>query len=318
MESGNRRKLLHDGDDREAMADGTAPKKLKIEVSPDSVSGTGKSSQESNAEDGDPGTDASEEDGGTVQDEVTEQEQSTEDESTGEDTSDSESYISDASNSFDAYFASVRRDERRDERSSERYMAEEKKKTEEYEREKETEFWKAALQLEAKLKAGKPVPLGPLSGGIFDLYCSEYFAHYYREVHAGKRMYFEKPHYPEDYPEELICGPDQVSGELHIYPEGHLDIFAFTPPSHASLEPITLKSYNNVCVDVIFLGNGYLKLMVELSVVMKGKPAMPTGQREESPPVLEFWGIWISDEERIRERKSAIAGRHRKIPSPLV
>jgi hypothetical protein len=193
-----------------------------------------------------------------------------------------------------------------------RYLAETRMKAEKFEREKEVEVQEAYSALEAALKTSRTVPIGPIDGGEWDLYSTEYLSHYFDEVHLGKRLRLGKlyDNFGDIIP-GAICEPGQVSAELHIYPEGHLDIYPFDPPTQASLEPVIVKSWQNHEVELIFLGNAYLKLRVELDVLMKGKPAQ---RHNREPKMIEFSGTWISDEERRRQRQEFI--RSHRPPSP--
>lgn len=94
-----------------------------------------------------------------------------------------------------------------------------------------------------------------------------------------------------------------VSAELHIYPEGHLDIYPFDPPAHATLEPVIVKTWQNHNVELVFLGDGFLKLRVELDVSLKG---WSTLHHICKPEMIEFSGIWISDKEWRRQRGELI------------
>lgn len=221
---------------------------------------------------------------------------STESESSGveagvteDESSDSEHYISDRHNSVDEHEAYNR--------YVGRAIAREKSNAKLIDQEKESKTQKALLRLEETVKAGKLVPLGALSGGTWGLYCSEFYSHYYVMEHLNKTMRFGKLYNRFGSYPEMICGTNEICGELHIYPYGHLQIYPFVPPSHASLEPVVLKAVGSVDVflNVIFLGDSYLKLRVELAILIEEKTeSYQTGES----PVMEFSGIWVSDEER--------------------
>ena len=113
---------------------------------------------------------------------------------------------------------------------------------EEFERGKETDVEQAYQDLETGLKAGKSFPIGPIDGGRWDLYSAEYFSHYFVQDNPSKVLSFHKTDYYDEAIPEYICGPDQVCGELPIYPKGHLDIYPFIPPTHVSLESVVVKA----------------------------------------------------------------------------
>lgn len=64
--------------------------------------------------------------------------------------------------------------------------------------------------------------------------------HYSDPVHLSKRISFGKLY--EGEPGFAPCGPGQISAEIHIDPEGHLDFYPFDKPTYASLEPVTMKA----------------------------------------------------------------------------
>jgi hypothetical protein len=231
-----------------------------------------------------------------------------EDEDDEEEQSHSDSYISDPTSSADEDAVYSRYLQRKEDR----YLAEAKMKAKEFERGMETNVQQAYRVLEAALRAGKSVPIGPIDGGRWDLYSAEYFSHYFIEVQVTKVLSFHKNDCYDEAIPEFICGPDQVSGELHIYPEGHLDIYPFVPPTHASLELVVVKAARlDQDLEIIFLSDGYLKLKVKLDVLIKGESA-PHDICDTK--VIEFFGIWISDEEWRRQRQESFRSHHP--PSP--
>ncbi len=92
---------------------------------------------------------------------------------------------------------------------------------------------------------------------------------------------------PKDSPSDDY-DPDKLHAELHIRPEGHLDIKPFAPPTYVSPMPMRLKAHGKSEIEVTFLGDGFLHLVIDLNLVMKSKPAAVRegvdGQK------LEFWG----------------------------
>jgi len=239
-------------------------------------------------EDGEDGEDEDEDEDEDDEDEDDDEEEDEEDEEY--DQSDSSSYISDPSNSGD-----------------EDAVAEAKMKSDEFETRKEMEVQEAYSVLEAALKTGKTVPIGPIDGGRWDLYSTQFLSDPF-DAHSGKSLSFGCFYDDlEDIP-GAACEPGQLSAELHIYPEGHLDFFPFDPPAHATLEPVILKSWQNHDVELIFLGDGYLKLRIDLDVIMGKSTPHHIG---EQPKMIEFSGIWTSDEEWRRRRLESI-----RPPSP--
>jgi hypothetical protein len=231
-------------------------------------------------------------------------ETTTEDENASEHGSNS-SYISDPRDSDDDSEAAYDRYLQRQQRQEDRYLAKEIEKQEESDRQKEAEVQKAYTALDEATRTGERIPIGPLRDeGFWDLYSSEYHSHYFEEVNLWKRISFGNIY--DDIPGFTACGPGEIAAELHIYPEAHLDFEPFTKPAYASLEPVTIQAVQGAEVDVTFLGNGYLKLRVDLDVLLgKGKPM---GARAESSDyrknsgTVEFVGIWKSIEQWKRER----------------
>ena len=126
-----------------------------------------------------------------------------------------------------------------------RYLIESKKKAEEFKREHEAVVQEAYSHFQGELKKGKSIPIGLIEGGWWNLYSAEYLTHYFVEKHLGKRLRFGKLYDNIGDIPQLVCGPGQVSAELHIYPEGHLDICPFDLPLHATLEPVIVKCWQN-------------------------------------------------------------------------
>jgi hypothetical protein len=66
-------------------------------------------------------------------------------------------------------------------------------------------------------------------------------------------------------------------------------ILSFSVPPHASFRTTTVKtSAEGYKMDVVFLGNGYLQLRVDLSLLLSGKP---TETKEGKRVVMEFVGV---------------------------
>ena len=185
--------------------------------------------------------------------------------------------------------------------------------TEKYDREQELRVQDAYNDLVMATKAGESVPIGPVGGGRWDLYCAEYLSHYFYEVHLHRR--FRAGNADDD----IWCSatghePGQFRASLNIYPEGHFEFTPFDLPDHASLEPVMLTGAfdDDHRAEVVFLGDRYIKLKVELNVLLEGKS---TPRHLGPPKMVEFSGIWCSDKEFKRKRAEDRL-RHPRPPSP--
>ncbi|KAL1968654.1 hypothetical protein VTN77DRAFT_1480 [Rasamsonia byssochlamydoides] len=195
---------------------------------------------------------------------------------------------------------------------------------EQFARQKEAEVQKAYTALEAATKAGKRIPIGPVADeGEWDLYSSEYHSHHFDPRHLTKCISFGNNYKAEyGFPPEMTCKPGQISAGLNIYPEGHFDILPFDKPAYASLEPVTIKSMGDVEVEVIFLGNGFLKLRVELDFLLKEHRILRATRASNSytnnsqSKIIEFAGVWKSNAERRRERAKRF--RRNQSSSPTI
>ena len=201
----------------------------------------------------------------------------------------------------------------RERKRGKKRLRQEKKEEQQYEHVHELKVQAALASLQENINTGVTVPIGPIDGGRFELYSAAYLDHYYVEVQVGKSMTIGKIFDDmEEYP-ETICGPNQLSAEVHIYPKGHLSILPFDPPKNASLVPTIIKTFQGWPIEVTFLGGGVLKLSIDLDLVMGGKPSMASFT--DAPEKLEFFGIWQSHEERKRLREESWRKR-RQISSP--
>ncbi|KAJ9605492.1 hypothetical protein H2200_010149 [Cladophialophora chaetospira] len=197
----------------------------------------------------------------------------------------------------------------RERKKDKKRMREEKRKEQEYDNLRKAKVKAAMAILKKRLEAGEHIPAGPIEGDRFDLYSAEYFDHYYVEVHRGKNVVFGKIFQDLEGFGAAICDPDQLSAEVHIYPEGHLNVLTFEIPTSASLVPTVIKTFEGYELEATFLGNGFLVLSIDLNLVMKGKPTMH-GKAEK----LNFYGIWQSKEERKHLMEEA--WRRARRPSP--
>ncbi|CAN9387553.1 unnamed protein product [Alternaria alternata] len=113
-----------------------------------------------------------------------------------------------------------------------------------------------------------PIPLGSIEG-TFKLYCPKYTTTHVDKYGFGQRTLNITS----------IAGLNPMSGaytaRLSIPPRSMpYPIQAFEAPPHASSRTITLKTVaERYRMDVMFLGNGYLKLRVDLHLILNGKSA---------------------------------------------
>lgn len=135
-----------------------------------------------------------------------------------------------------------------------------------------------------------PIPLGSIEG-TFKLYCPKYTATHVDKYGFGQRTLNITS----------IAGLNPMSGaytaRLSIPPRSMpYPIQAFEAPPHASFRTITLKTVaERYRMDVMFLGNGYLKLRVDLHLILNGKSAgeMKAGKgKSKEGKTKAGVGIW--------------------------
>jgi hypothetical protein len=131
-----------------------------------------------------------------------------------------------------------------------------------------------------------PLPLGCIEG-TFKLYCPKYTATHVDKYGFGQRTLTISS----------IAGLNPLSGaytaRLSIPPRSMAyAIQAFEAPPHASFRTTMLKTVaEGYKMDVMFLGNGYLKLRVDLQLVLTGKSAAETKAGKGHKAKAEE-GIW--------------------------
>lgn len=186
-----------------------------------------------------------------------------------------------------------------EDQNGDRYLAKLRNEMEVFERGRESQVQKAYLALEAACKLDETIPIVQLKEGRWELHSSEYLAYYFEEVHRHY-LFTSKCHFDSEGNEQE-CGPGQISAELTIYPEGFLSLYPIILPSQATLEPVTVKSSeSDQTFEIIFLGGKYIKLKVELKVLMGTRRSQGSSYNSK---MIEFSGIWISNEERGRQQK---------------
>jgi hypothetical protein len=146
----------------------------------------------------------------------------------------------------------------------------------------------ASTFLRHSIQTRIPVPLGSIEG-TFRLYCPKYASNHVDKYGFGQRTLNISS----------IAGLNPMSGaytaRLSIPPRSMpYPIQAFEAPPHASFRAITLKTVaEGYRMEVMFLGNGYLKLRVDLQLVLTGKSAAETkaGKGRAGKGIWEFLGV---------------------------
>jgi hypothetical protein len=127
-----------------------------------------------------------------------------------------------------------------------------------------------------------PVPIGQVEG-VWTLYCPNYSQIHIDKYGFGQRTLniFSIPDFQDDR---------SYTARLSIPPRSMLySVLSFTVPPHASFRTTTIKtSVEGYKLDLIFLGNGYLQLRVDLNLLLRGKP---TETAEGKPMYMEFIGV---------------------------
>lgn len=130
-----------------------------------------------------------------------------------------------------------------------------------------------------------PVPLGRLEG-VWKLFCPAYSELHVDKYARGQRTLTMfslagfKPH------------QDQVfyTARLSIPPRSMLfSIRSFSAPPHASFRATRVRTAaEGYALELVFLGNGYLLLRLDLGLLLSGKPALMRGGRRV---LMEFVGV---------------------------
>jgi hypothetical protein len=127
-----------------------------------------------------------------------------------------------------------------------------------------------------------PVPIGTLKG-TWTLYCPKYAETHFDKYGYGQRTLTITP----------IAGfkhRNSYTARLNIPPRSMAyTILTFSTPPHASFRTTTIKTAaEGYTMDVIFLGNGYLQMRVDLKLLLKGKA---TEEVEGKKMHMEFIGV---------------------------
>jgi hypothetical protein len=133
-----------------------------------------------------------------------------------------------------------------------------------------------------------PVPIGWVDG-VWKLFCPEYTAAHVDKYGFGQRTLsihsvvgnggslFKAPYFPSPCSSSSLSKQMQTTytARLHIPPRSMAFTLAeFVAPPHASFRATTLKTVaEGYKMEVIFLGNGYLKLRVDVHLLLMGKSA---------------------------------------------
>ena len=128
----------------------------------------------------------------------------------------------------------------------------------------------ASSLLEHSIRARIPIPLGPITG-TWKLYCPAYTASHIDKYGYGLRT-LSLSELPPDLSTE---GDDEAvyTGRLHVPPRSMaFNIAPFAAPPHASCRTVGLRTVSEgYKLQVAFLGNGYLRLGVDLGLLLFGK-----------------------------------------------
>lgn len=132
------------------------------------------------------------------------------------------------------------------------------------------------------LAARVPVPLGAVHG-TWQLFCPAY-----SDAHVDKYGYGQRTLRIFSSP-STSPGMRTYTARLSIPPRSMLyPLRPFTAPPHASFRTTTLRtSAEGYAMDVLFLGNGYLLLRVDLRLLLSGKEGGEGGRST----VMEFLGV---------------------------
>jgi hypothetical protein len=167
---------------------------------------------------------------------------------------------------------------------------------------KEHEVLNALFRLEAAVKIGHPILLGPIEDGSWDLYSTGYLNNCPTGSRSNKSIAFG--HFWGTRP-EFCCDAYQVVASISIYPAARLKVYPLTIPRYAHIQPVILDSEEGHNTSVIFLGGGYLKLIVDMYIINGTEPT-PRAVSETPKEVVEISGIFRSreDKDRIKEEDS--------------
>jgi hypothetical protein len=166
---------------------------------------------------------------------------------------------------------------------------------------------KAVEFLTMAMRARVPVPIGQLQG-TWTLYCPKYSVnHFDRYGYGGRTLTISS-----------IAGfkdKNQYTARLSIPPRTTaFSILTFKVPPHASFRTNTLKTATEgYTIDVVFLGNGFLQLRVDLNLLLKGKPTEMVGGKKVW---MEFVGVhekaleWVVKKDEQEEEYKQLFGKY--------
>lgn len=130
------------------------------------------------------------------------------------------------------------------------------------------------------IKARIPVPLGRISGR-WTLYCPTYTACHYDKYGYGARTLIISS----------IAGfrSNSYTARLQLPPRTmSFTLMMFTAPPHASFRGTVIKTASEgYTMEVVFMGNGYLHLRLDLGLMLQGK----SSDKTEGGGVMEFIGV---------------------------
>jgi hypothetical protein len=134
------------------------------------------------------------------------------------------------------------------------------------------------------IAARVPIPLGRIEG-TWTLYCPKYSSTHVDKYGFGQRTLtissiagFRSP--SSSYTARLSIPPRSMA----------YTILSFEAPPHASFRTTVMKTVaEGYKMDVFFLGNGYLKLRVDLHLLLMGKKAEEGGKKGRG--IWEFLGV---------------------------
>lgn len=165
---------------------------------------------------------------------------------------------------------------------------------------------KAEELLKLTICARIPVPIG-LIEGTWKLYCPKYSAHHVDKYAFGERTLRIS----------TIAGfkvQNTYTAKLSIPPRSVLySILTFSTPPHASFRVTMIKTAaEGYKMDLIFLGNGFLQMRVDLNVLLRGKPTETVGGKKGW---MEFVGVheravqWTKANDELEDEQEVICKR---------
>ncbi|KZM23222.1 uncharacterized protein EKO05_0008331 [Ascochyta rabiei] len=148
------------------------------------------------------------------------------------------------------------------------------------------------------ISARVPVALGRLSG-VWKLFCPAYSDRHVDKYGCGARTL-------SIFSVAGLGNTAQAAytARLSIPPRSMLySILSFAAPPHASFRPTTLRTAaEGYAMDVVFLGNGYLRLRLDLGLLLCGKPTLTRlgkGVRMEFLGVHESAVVWREERDEL-------------------